>query len=98
MSEQSPPYHEALTFSPEELLASPFSSYWLKDALRAALDRDPVDAAHDAELLSLVLGARADASLGIGAPMVIPVSCAEQACTRPETGSWANSSRSALLP
>ncbi|HYD60559.1 MAG TPA: hypothetical protein VEC35_09405 [Noviherbaspirillum sp.] len=39
----------------DELLASPEVSFWLKDSLRAALARDPVDAASDAELLARVL-------------------------------------------
>ena len=35
----------------EELLRCPTTSYWLQDALRSALDRDPVDALHDAQTL-----------------------------------------------
>ena len=49
----------------QELLNSPSVSFWLKDALRSALRRDCVDASHDAELLAMVLGARADEMLGI---------------------------------
>lgn len=37
----------------------PSLSYWLKNALRTALERDPVDAANDAGLLALVLDKRA---------------------------------------
>lgn len=37
------------------LLADPCTSYWLKEALRANLNRDPVDAVRDAELLRDVL-------------------------------------------
>lgn len=33
------------------VLADPAVSYWLKDALRRALRRDPVDAYYDAKLL-----------------------------------------------
>lgn len=37
----------------------PAVSYWLRDALLGALKRDPIDAAADAGLLSLVLDKRA---------------------------------------
>ena len=47
----------------EDLLASPSVSNWLKEALRSALARDPVDAAQDAGVLHLVLSSRADAIL-----------------------------------
>ena len=33
------------------IIRNPATSYWLSDALRAALKRDPIDAAHDAEQL-----------------------------------------------
>lgn len=46
--------------SPEEILNSRFASYWLKDALGRALDRDPIDALRDAALLQAVLARRAD--------------------------------------
>ena len=49
--------------TPQLILASPWSSSWLTAALRAALTRDPVDAARDAELLCRVLGARATSIL-----------------------------------
>ena len=38
-----------------EILAAPWTSYWLKDALTAALKRDCVDAARDAGLLAKLL-------------------------------------------
>ncbi len=41
--------------SPAEILNNPAASFWLKDALRAALKRDPVDALRDAEVLRDVL-------------------------------------------
>lgn len=44
----------------ENILSDPSISYWLKDALRTSLSRDPVDAASDAELLSGLLAARVD--------------------------------------
>jgi hypothetical protein len=46
----------------EELKAiadDPGHSYWFKNALLAALERDPVDAANDAGLLAIVLDKRA---------------------------------------
>jgi hypothetical protein len=39
-------------------LRDPAASFWLKDALRSALSRDPVDAANDAELLARLLEER----------------------------------------
>jgi len=44
--------------SVDTVLDSPASSYWLKNALQQALNRDPVDAASDASLLSAILEAR----------------------------------------
>jgi len=44
----------------DEVLADPAASFWLKTALRSAMCRDPVDAAHDAEILALVLEERCD--------------------------------------
>jgi hypothetical protein len=43
----------------KRLLADPSISYWLRDALKAALERDPVDAANDAGLLAIILDKRA---------------------------------------
>jgi len=47
----------------DEVLADPAASFWLKTALRSALCRDPVDAAHDSEILAQLLGQRCDAIL-----------------------------------
>jgi len=44
----------------DEVLADPAASSWLKTALRSALCRDPVDAAHDSEILTRLLGKRCD--------------------------------------
>jgi hypothetical protein len=41
-----------------EVLADPCASYWLKNALRGALERDCVDAANEAALLADLLTAR----------------------------------------
>lgn len=48
----------------EQILKSPCTSYWLQDALKFALLRDPVDAAHDARLLAELLERRAEEILG----------------------------------
>ena len=37
------------------VLSDPCASLWLKQALRSALNRDPVDAANDAEVLLRLL-------------------------------------------
>jgi len=44
----------------EEVLVDPAASRWLKTALRSALCRDPVDAAHDSEILARLLEERCD--------------------------------------
>jgi len=44
----------------DEVLADPAASLWLKTALRSALNRDPVDAAHDSEILARLLQERCD--------------------------------------
>ena len=36
-------------------LDCPFTSYWLKEALKKCLDRDPIDSIADAEVLLLLL-------------------------------------------
>lgn len=43
----------------EQILSDPCASTWLKQSLKAALGRDPVDAANDAEVLARVLSDRA---------------------------------------
>ena len=43
------------------VVAHPGTSYWLKDALNRALDRDPVDALDDAEALLQLLAGRTQA-------------------------------------
>jgi hypothetical protein len=49
----------------EQVLASPSASFWLKNALRAALHRDCVQATHDAELLAELLRARLSQMQGL---------------------------------
>ncbi len=42
----------------DQVLADPSASFWLRNALLAALSRDPVDAANDAEVLTRLLDRR----------------------------------------
>ena len=42
----------------DQALWDPAASFWLKDALRSALARDPVDAANDTEVLARLLDRR----------------------------------------
>lgn len=49
--ENSPP-------NADEVLCDPAASHWLKNALHAALLRDPVDAANDAGILARLLDKR----------------------------------------
>ena len=44
----------------EDVMRDPSASDWLKEALRAAMDRDCVDAAHDSRVLAGILEARMD--------------------------------------
>ncbi len=44
----------------DEVLADPAASFWLKTALCSALNRDPVDAAHDSVILARLLEERCD--------------------------------------
>lgn len=46
----------------EQVLADPAVSFWLKDALRAAAKRDPVDAYNDAKLLVELLAPAPEAA------------------------------------
>lgn len=59
-----------------EVLADPSASNWLKSTLKAALERDPSDAARDAELLSKLLCRHADNRLHelLGEAKDIPMS------------------------
>ena len=42
----------------EQVVGDPAASFWLKNALCEALNRDPVDAANDAEVLARILDQR----------------------------------------
>jgi hypothetical protein len=50
----------------EQVLFDPAASFWLKDVLRSALARDPVDAANDAEVLFRLLDERCHKLLSQG--------------------------------
>ncbi len=52
-----------MTLLHDEILVDPSASDWLKNALRAALERDPVDAVNDAEMLLKALNEKLDALL-----------------------------------
>ncbi len=61
LSDQEPP--QAFLPTAEQLLDDPAASLWFKSALSAALARDPVQAAHEAQVLAQILNRRADAVL-----------------------------------
>lgn len=42
----------------QDVLSDPAASFWLQSALRSALERDPVDAANDADVLAKLLNER----------------------------------------
>lgn len=46
-----------------EIAASPCASYWLKDTIASALQRDPIDVYQDVFILLRVIRARANESL-----------------------------------
>ena len=43
----------------QAIIADPATSYWLSDALKAGLKRDPLDVANDAEFLAIIFAKRA---------------------------------------
>lgn len=45
----------------EWVLAHPKMSPWLKEALRSALDRDPIDVLNELEILAILLRHRSEA-------------------------------------
>ena len=49
------PFIPSCTPAIARVLSDPCASFWLKQALRSALTRDPVDAANDAEVLLCLL-------------------------------------------
>ena len=49
----------------QEILRDPATSDWLKDVLKSALERDPVDALNDALALAGVLETRVRHALGL---------------------------------
>jgi len=59
----------------EELLSDPATPSWVNRALRSALDRDPVKAAAEAEVMARSLARRADAVLRASLAPNKPVPC-----------------------
>lgn len=53
-----PTPHCSPVTSAKAILNNPASSFWLINALQQALNRDPVDAAKDAAILSAILESR----------------------------------------
>ena len=47
----------------DRMLADPSASYWLKNALRTALDHNALDISHDATVLATLLRRRVDSIL-----------------------------------
>ncbi len=59
----------------EEILEDPCASRWIKVALQSALQRDPVDAANDAEFLAQALQQRCEQALRSGVEAAIEAAC-----------------------
>jgi hypothetical protein len=53
------PHNNQISAEIDYIMQDYAASYWLKDALKAALLRDAVDSANDAELLADILKRRA---------------------------------------
>jgi hypothetical protein len=49
----------------EDVMNDPTASSWLREALRAAVERDPVDALNDALTLADILDTRLRETLGL---------------------------------
>ncbi len=61
-----PPPDDALTTNDQRIawiLAHPGTSAWLKDALRAARERDPVEVLNELEILTLLLRTECEARM-----------------------------------
>jgi hypothetical protein len=52
----------------EDVIADEATSFWLKSALRTALERDPVEALNDAIVLATALEVRLRYMLGLDSP------------------------------
>ena len=55
------------------ILSSPSTSYWLRNAMLSAMNRDLLDAARDARRMADVLEARCDEALRMAVPRPQPV-------------------------
>ncbi|MCO2275025.1 hypothetical protein FA378_10995 [Pseudomonas aeruginosa] len=54
----------------QSVLSNPETSYWLKNSLANALQRDCVDAANDAKMLNDLLTRRCDEALNAGSALL----------------------------
>jgi hypothetical protein len=59
----------------DDILEDKAASYWLKNALRSALERDPVDAVADAEILAAALKAHLEKILNLDIKEGNPEKC-----------------------
>lgn len=72
----------------QQLLASPSVSFWLKDALRAMTNRDPLDALNDAELLVEVLKRTGERDLDPTAQHLKSEDRVQQSLASPSVSFW----------
>ena len=63
-----PAEHTDEILNADVVLADPATSYWLKSAIEAALERDPADALNDALVLAAVLDGRLREDLELDDP------------------------------
>lgn len=56
--------HQLLPIDVKDVMASPSTSFWLKQAIQDNLNRDPVDALNDVEVLMAVLQNQLQGLLG----------------------------------
>lgn len=59
----------------DDVLSDPTISNWLKSALRSALNRDPLDATNDSEMLFLILSQRLGELFANSTPSELQNSC-----------------------
>lgn len=68
-----------------EVLNSPSTSFWLRDALKASLSRDPVDAIKDAEYLTILLQRRHQALAATATTQLPAFTTAEPSVPNPQS-------------
>jgi hypothetical protein len=57
-------YAPSIVPTAEDVQKNPASSFWVKSALTALQNRDPLDAARDAALLAAIMAAKCELLLG----------------------------------